>query len=293
MSTLIIGGNSRLSRRIKEKYKIKYTTSRNRNLRDEILFLDLNDTSNFQIPSDVRNCIIVGGPVSYNQSNTSYKSVKRIHEKEIPQLANKLLIRDIFTIYISSNMVLGKDLKDRSESSNPRPNIEYGKMKYICEQEITKRANSINKNNKLAIFRMTKNICPETSPFNNWIIDYGNNKEIYAFSDLYFSPIFYKKAAEAIIKLIELKPSGIFHYSGEKDINYYDFCCELNKILIKKNKKPFKVIATTSIEKGIKLENIGNKTKLDMKSTSNILGIKPLKIESVCDYFVDFLNYDF
>jgi len=289
MSLLIIGGDARLSKRIHENYVIKYSTSRSLDKRNK-LFLDLSDTNSFEIPIDVDKCLIIGGPVSYAQANTSRTTVREIHESQIPLLVKRLLEKNIYTIYVSSNMVLGKDCKDRNEDAIPNPNIEYGKMKYICEKKIYEKAVEVGNVDKLAIFRMTKNISPETSPFLNWIKNYKNDEPIIAFKDLYFSPLFYEKSADALMRLAKLEIPGIFHFSGLRDINYYELCCEVNKVLIKKDKKQMKVIESTSKEQGITLEDIGSKTFLDMKRTSSMLKIKPVKLIEIYDYIISLLD---
>ncbi len=289
MSLLIIGGDSRLSKRIRENYVVKYSTSRNLNKRNK-LFLDLTDINSFEIPVDVDKCLIIGGPVSYAQSNTSRSKVRDIHQFQIPLLVKKLLEKNIFTIYVSSNMVLGKDCKDRSEKATPNPNIEYGKMKYLCEKKIYEKAVEVKNIDKLAIFRMTKNISPETAPFLNWIKNYKNDQPIIAFNDLYFSPLFYEKSADALIRLANLEVPGIFHFSGLKDINYYELCREVNKVLKKKSKKQMKIIESSSKEQGITLEDIGTTTFLEMKRTSSILKIKPVKLNEIYDYIISLLD---
>lgn len=289
MSLLIIGGDSRLSKRIIENYVIKYSTSRSLEKKNK-LFLDLSETNSFEIPKDVDKCLIIGGPVSYAQSNTSNRAVRDIHQFQIPLLVKRLLVENIYTIYVSSNMVLGKDCKDRGEDAKPHPNIEYGKMKYICEKKIYEKAVEVGNIDKLAIFRMTKNISPETTPFSTWIKNYKNETPIVAFKDLYLSPLFYEKSAEALMILANLENPGIFHFSGVKDINYYELCCEVNKVLMKKGKKQLKIIESTSKEQGIILEDIGSTTFLDMKKTSSMLKIKPVNLIEICEYIISLLD---
>ncbi len=289
MSILIIGGDSRLSKRILENYEIKYSTSRSLDQKDK-LFLDLSEINSFEIPKDVDKCLIIGGPVSYAQANRDSKSVRYIHEFQIPLLVKKLLEKNIYTIYVSSNMVLGKYCNDRSEGAKPQPNIEHGKIKYLCEKEIYKKAAEVGNMDKLAIFRITKNISPETSPFSNWIINYKNDESIIAFKDLYLSPISYEKSAEALMRLANLEYSGIFHFSGLNDINYFELCCEVNKVLCETGKKQLKIICSTSREQGVNIEDIGSTTLLDMTKTSSILKINPVSLREICKYIVNLLN---
>lgn len=290
MSILIIGGDARLSKRLIKNFDIKYVTTRRKCKIKNHLFLDLQNVDSFCIPEDVTNCVIIGGPVSYDQSKNEANIVQKIHQISIPNLTLKLLERGIFTIYISSNMVLGKKSLDRSESASPKPNIEYGKMKYLCEKSILDKVGGFEKYDKLAFLRLTKNISPETSPFNNWIKNYHLSKDIYAFNDLFISPINYEESSKVIMKLMISQKSGIFHYSGEKDINYYQLCCELNKILKKKNKNLLKAIGIKSYQMGVKLEDTGEITRLDMEKTSRSLNIKPLKIKEICEYLIFLLE---
>ena len=289
MSILIIGGDSRLSKRILENYEIKYSTSRSLDQKNK-LFLDLSEINSFEIPKDVDKCLIIGGPVSYAEANKNSRSVRYIHEFQIPLLVKKLLEKNIYTIYVSSNMVLGKDCKDRSEEAKPQPNIEHGKIKYICEKEIYKKAIEVGNTDKLAILRITKNISPETTPFLNWIINYKNEEPIIAFKDLYLSPISYEKSAEALMRLANLEYPGIFHFSGLNDINYYELCCEVNKVLLEMGKKELKIICSTSKEQGITLEDIGSTTFLDMPKTSSVLKIKPVGLKEICKYIISLLD---
>ena len=290
MSILIVGGNSRLSSRIISKYEIKYLTTRRECKNPNQIFLDLRDISEFKIPNDVKNCLIIGGPVSYSQSNEGEKFVKDIHEKQIPNLVSRLLKKDIYTVYVSSNMVLGKLCKDRSEKAFPMPNINYGKMKYLCEKMILDKSNQLNKKNKIAILRLTKNISHDTSPFRDWIINYRLSKKIYAFNDLYISPINYESSANVLMKLIELQEPGIFHFSGECDKNYFEICCEINKILESQNRKQLRVVSVKSFEKGINLEDTGNITRLDMKRSTAKLDILPMTINDISKYFITLLD---
>ncbi len=289
MTTLIIGGDSRLSKRLIKTSKIKYSTTRRVSKSKNNLYLDLKNTDSFIIPEDVTNCVIIGGPVSYDQSKNDISIVQKIHQLEIPKLTLKLLQKGIYTIYISSNMVLGKKSLDRAENALPQPNIAYGKMKCLCEKSILDKVGGFYKFNKLAFLRLTKNISPETSPFNNWIENYHLSKDIYAFNDLFMSPICFEESSKVIKKMLALKKSGIFHFSGEKDINYYQFCCEINKILERKNRKILKAVEVKSFERGVNLEDTGKITRLDMRETSRSLNIKPLKIEEICEYFSNLL----
>ena len=283
MSLLLIGSDARLSKRLLNIKHFKYKTSR-RDSSNSNLYLDFINVENFKIPNDVSKCLIIGGPVSYGESKNDKKIVSDIHKNKIPLLIKKLLERNIYTIYVSSNMVIGKEKLDRSEFAIPKPNIEYGKMKHLCERQIISLSNMFC-HKKLAILRLTKHISYETAPFSNWLKRYEQGLQINAFNDLFFAPLTYENTAKIIDKMLDNLSYGIFHYSGEQDINYYDFCKLVNIELSKLGKKKINLKESNSKEMGVKLEDIGKITKLDMTRSTKILKINPLPLQSTINYF--------
>ena len=185
-------------------------------------------------------------------------------------------------------MVFGKKSINRNEFSLPHPNIEYGKIKYFCEKEISSIAVKLNKTKKLSILRLTKNISPDTSPFSNWIMAYKKSEIIYPFEDLFFSPVNFESSAKCIKEILNREESGIFHFSGEEDINYFQFAQELNKELINKNKRSLRIISSLSHERGVKVEDIGEITKLNMNYTTEKIKIRPISIDYICKYLVEY-----
>ena len=93
MSILIVGGDARLSKRLIKNFDIKYLTTRRKCKFKNHLFLDLQNVDSFCIPEDVTKCVIIGGPVSYDQSKFQGNIVQKIHEISIPKLTLKLLER--------------------------------------------------------------------------------------------------------------------------------------------------------------------------------------------------------
>ena len=185
-SVLLIGGDARLSRYIDSRFASTIlTTRRKNNSSSNRLFLDLNDTTCFAIPEGITSCVIVGGPISYEDSEKNYLTSLEVHSKQIPYLVESLFSRNIFTIYISSNMVFGEKSLNRNEYSLTSPDIKYGMLKDICEKALIHTADQLEKSSLLAIARLTKNVSCDTRPFDAWISNYINDEEIIAFDDLF------------------------------------------------------------------------------------------------------------
>jgi dTDP-4-dehydrorhamnose reductase len=282
---LIIGGDARLSKAI---YKLQpnaiVTTRRDNTENSNRLFLDLEDTSEFKIPSGITNCVIAGGPIAYKDGEENYRAAYRIHAIEIPQLVEKMICNNIHVTYISSNMVIGNGSKTRDESTQTSPEMNYGRLKEACERNSLKVAASHDKGNLFCIARLTKNISKETSPFNKWSEMYKQGMPIKVFNDLYFSPISFDASASFIVKIVEHNASGILHYSNERDMNYYEFARELSRYMESCGRTPLNVVETSSTNEGVQLIFNGRNTKLEMKRTVKVLGLQAMTMNEIYEY---------
>ena len=64
-----------------------------------------------------------------------------------------------------------------------------------------------------------------------------------------FFTLSYESTTKVIEIMLKISPYGIFHYSGERDITYYEFCKLVNIRLSKLGKK-INLFKTTSKEMG-------------------------------------------
>tara|TARA_A100001011_G_C14201911_1_gene796033 strand:- start:154 stop:1020 length:867 start_codon:yes stop_codon:yes gene_type:complete len=288
MSILIVGGDSRLSKYlvsdlIKKKYKFIKTSRRNSN---NDIYLNFENVDNFSIPNNINFAVIVGGITSYDECDNKYDYAFKINCVNIPKLISRLLEKDIFIIYISTNTVFKYNLLP-NEKDLPSPAFPYANLKYISEQEISKLAIKQNKIDKLSILRLTKNVCENTSPFNDWIKFIYKKQNFNAFNDLYFAPIRFNDSSKAIIKIIETKSNGIFHLSGEKDLSYADFAIGFLSFL-KINQELCNKIDSRDI--GVKLRYNHNVTALSMKYTTKKLNLEPIKLDKIYNYLKKFIK---
>ena len=288
MKILIVGGDSRLSKYIEDdliKKKYNYCKTSRRNTKNSI-FLDFEKIENFIIPKNITHAIIVGGVTSYDDCDNKYEYAYNINCIKIPKLVNMLLTNNIFTIFISTNTVFKYDTLP-NEDDNPSPAFSYAKLKYISEKKITLISEQQKKINKLSIIRLTKNVCENTSPFNDWIKHINNNHTFNAFNDLYFAPITFNNSSKAVLKIIDTNLSGIFHLSGEKDVSYSEFGKGFLEYLNINNQLCIRI---NSKELGVQLRYNHNVTALSMKYTSKKLNLHPIKLEEIYKYLSKFIK---
>ena len=285
MSILIIGGDSRLSNFLYpllklQGYSVSKTTRKKKIYKDE-LFLDLKDIEYFVIPDSIKWAVILGGVTSYDDCENNFDYAYDINCIKIPFLIKKFIKNNIKTIFISSNVVFKNQKKIPSEYDFHNPGFPYASLKSITEKKLNKIVNSTNSSKLISIVRLTKNVCENTSPFNSWIKKINNNENFLAFEDLYFAPITFLDSSKIILEIIKKNLFGVFHLSGQNDINYSDFAIGLLKYL---NLNTDLCQKKRSYEIGIKLKYNHHITALNMSFTKKLTRIEPVKLDAVFNY---------
>ncbi|NER34654.1 MAG: sugar nucleotide-binding protein [Oscillatoria sp. SIO1A7] len=285
MSTLIVGGDSRLARELtpllqREQKEVFLTTRRNVVLQNNQLFLNLPNTQDFEVPSGTDSVVIAGGVISYDECVNKFDYAYDVNCNAIPKLVEGFLRDNIYVCYISSNVVFKKDFPPK-EDELVCPGFEYAVLKAEAEKKLLNVAAKLGKSRNISILRFTKNVSYDTSPFKNWINSIRSGLKINAFNDLYFAPIRFVDSAMAIKTIIEQKPNGIFHLSGEKDISYYEFALGLFDHLSLSRDL---VVNVSSADVGVNLIYNHPVTALNMNFTSQVLGLKPVSLDTVYDY---------
>ena len=122
-------------------------------------------------------------------------------------------------VHISTDAVFDGSTSYRRETDFPSPLSVYGKTKWNGEQ-------SVMGNNHDAIvarvnfFGQSKN---KTSIFNFFYESLKSGKSVSGFTDVYFTPLYAIDLVNAIMELLNLKGSGLFHVVGSERISKYDF----------------------------------------------------------------------
>ena len=287
MAILIVGGDSKLSKvlvpRLKNSNLQVYRTTRRSIIADDQIFLNFDDITKFRLPKNVTVAVIVGGVTDYGICESNLKYAHFINCVQIPSLVGDLLNNGIYICYISTNTVFTSPDSLPTEYEVHSPSFNYATLKSKAEHQILMQALRVNQSTSLSILRLTKNVDNSTSPFDSWIQALSNGQAITAFVDLFFAPILFSHSAEAIYNVINRKLSGIFHVSGEADISYADFAkglislADLNPNLLKR---------VSYKDVGVSLTYSHPITGLNMKLTSQKLGLQPVPIKNVYKYLV-------
>jgi len=160
--------------------------------------------------------------------------------KDIAEICNKINSK---LIYFSTDAVFdGKSQNNYSENDSPDPVNYYGLSKLNAEKII------LNYSEKNVVLRTAVIYGWHTkSRFTNWIINsLKENKHVDPHVDQFNSPTLVDDLVIAILKIIKLNISGLYHATGKTCINRYDFALLIaDEFNLNKNN----ISPVTSIEK--------------------------------------------
>ena len=199
---------------------------------------------------------------------------RRINVDAVVALARTLHESGSHIIFISSVGVFGDSCELKGTTALPFPANEYGQQKLDAERGL------LALDSRIAVIRPTKIVACATPMILEWIEKLGGGKEIQPFSDFFFCPVSLKFLSHSLAALALLRPSGIFHLSGQSQVSYAEFAKVLAKsmgvdsdIVVPTNSARFKVPAFYTPRQPC----------LSMASTTALLGIQPQSLQSVVD----------
>ncbi len=123
-------------------------------------------------------------------------------------------------VYISTDYVFdGKKDSPYSEADDPNPLNVYGKHKLIAEQAVLK-----NGENVVVRPSVIYGWDPVKLNFVTWALqELKKGKEIEIVDDQYSNPTYANDLAKMILELLENDASGLYHSTGSKCLNRYEF----------------------------------------------------------------------
>ena len=282
MSVLIIGGDSVIGSFLYNDISnntnyIVYKTSRKKiNLNYYTLYLDLikTDIDNWEIPTNIKTIIICAAVARIADCYNDPKNSAFINITSTIKIAKKALKKNIHIIFLSTNQVFDGKKAYQTTNNKVCPITEYGKQKSECEKQLLKLSF-----NKLSIIRLTKVVYSELPLFQDWKKKILLNDNVYAFYDMFFSPLLLSDVSNSIKKCIINEIYGIYHLSGLLDISYFDFAKQVSLFL----KKPLSLIKKDSALKkeNIVIEKYIRYTSLDCSLSTKYLSFYPKDLNEI------------
>lgn len=219
-SALIIGVDSTigsaLKKRLNEEGWLVYGTSRKIHIGKDTFHLDLANASTFCFNQPVDVVFICAGITGIAACEHDVEYSRHINFEAPIVLAKYFLNRNTHVVYLSSNAVFN-GLKPKYKITDPTcPNTIYGKYKEQVEKELLKLSKAVS------IVRLTKVLTDNYYLILQWIDALKNGISIAPHQDVFFSPVPVDIVTYFLKEIAENKLRGIYHLSGDEDVNYGD-----------------------------------------------------------------------
>ena len=190
--------------------------------------------------------------------------------KDITKICNETNSK---LVYFSTDAVFdGKKSQKYSESEVPNPLSFYGKTKLDAEKII------LAENDRNVVLRTTVIYGRQKrSRFTQWVLEnLKNSHTVTAFTDQYNTPTLVDDLSKAIVKILELDLSGLFHASGKTCLNRYEFALKLAEKFQLDKKLVLPILASEKNQTAPRPKN----GCLDATKLENLIGMEFCDIDS-------------
>ena len=268
MKILLIGKESSISvllaSRLKNEGFEVLTTSRRKQQVDSI-HLDLLDIDSFlNKPPEVDIVIILAAISKFKECRDNFVKANIINNEAPVKLSSYYSQCGTKIIFLSTSAVFDGSSPNVFSQQQQNARSEYGKMKALAEQELLKMSGNIS------VLRLSKVMTENKNIFSIWKDQLLNGNIISCFKDQYISPISSNLVCDILTLLINNSKNGIYQFSANSDMSYYEIAIEMSK-LINVNKKNINPVF--AIDNQIEKEEIFRYTSLDSSRISNEFNI--------------------
>ena len=273
----MVGGDSLVGRAVADYlgimgYSVFVTSRRTDRIGPNPLSLDLANCSAFRFqPSTVLICASITN-IAFVEKAPS--DTRKVNVEAVIELARNLHSNGSHIIYISSVGVFGDSSDIISTATIPFPANVYGRQKADAERGL------LSLGARIAVVRPAKIVSCATPMFLEWIQRLHMGIEIKPFSDFCFCPVSLKFLAHSLGQLALLRPTGIFHLSGEAQVSYAEFAIALARSM---GAARALVVPTHSAVLSVPAFYPQHQPCLDMASTTSLVGVKGQSLQSVID----------
>lgn len=252
------------------------TTRRATSLINGSWHLDLLDECSWQTLIDSKPdiaiaCFAISKLDECENDPTSFE----INAVRIPALLNRLAQNGCRPVLLSTNSVFGGERPLCQETDVVAPDLAYSRQKHAAELQVSALRTSH------AIVRITRTISADLPPFDGWLRNLRNGKDIEAFDDFIFAPMTRAFVFAGLLDIALSPHDGLFHLSGA-DVSYHELAQQLAASL----GWPAAVIRTNSVTKGVSLRFRPRYSALGMQRTSQLLSLQPQPVTAVVAHLV-------
>jgi dTDP-4-dehydrorhamnose reductase len=220
---LVVGGDSEIGaaahRSLRSERKAVAATTRRRDrIAPDRPFLDLAaPLQSWQPPPGIRAACLCAAIARLAACASDPQGSARINVAQTVALAEKLVARDVYVLFLSTNQVFDGSVPHTPADAPHAPRSEYGRQKARAEaalQELMGRGAPV------AILRLAKVVSTTMPLIDDWTRKLAAGTPIRAFNDLTLAPTPTGMVCAAISALMEDRAGGIFQLTGPRDVSY-------------------------------------------------------------------------
>jgi dTDP-4-dehydrorhamnose reductase len=220
---LIVGGDSEIGaatyRAIQAQGFAAAATTRRRELVSAGRpFLDLAaEIDLFEPPPQTKGVCICAAIARIAACAADPKGTGFINVDQTLALADKFLARGLHVLFLSTNQVFDGHIPHVAPDAPHSPVSEYGRQKARTETGLRKR---MARGAPAGILRLAKVVSTRMALLDGWIADLSAGRTIGAFCDMTLAPTPTDQVCAAIIALLQDRLSGVFQFTGPRDVSY-------------------------------------------------------------------------
>lgn len=175
-------------------------------------------------------------------------------------------------IHISTDYVFDGKTGNYSETSKPAPLSYYGKSKLAGENALITSGIDFTIIRTMIIYGTGKNLRPN---FAVWLINMlSENNQVKIVDDQFGMPTMVDDLGWALVKIVDLNKSGIYHVCGSEYCSRFEFAVKLAEVF-KLNENLIMPVKTGDLNQAA--ERPMNSSFILLKAETD-LGIKPLNV---------------
>lgn len=234
MRVLVVGSTGTIGKQLsidlrKNGFEVS-TTSRNKILDRDSIYLDLVDISTF---ADAIKKKKVFDAAVLCAAVTSLQDCKR--EPEVSSLINinsQVALAETLLqngteriVFLSSNQVFAGKSVSADKITKYSPKTEYGRQKATAETELLKLGQAVR------VIRLTKVLSEDNSLLKDWVSKLKLGQQIKAFVNVMVSPVTLDDTVRVIADVIESENELVMQFSATDEISYFDMARFVAKFL--------------------------------------------------------------
>ncbi|WP_185976585.1 sugar nucleotide-binding protein [Catenovulum sediminis] len=209
------------------------------------------------------SAILLSAITPQNSRAVNVEKVNFVNNVMTVKLIEKLDTLDIFPIFVSTNLVFGRNTYQVPFDALYSPQSLYAENKVYVESYLREQKQNF------AIVRLSKVISKDFPLFLKWASAICSGQDVEAYYDHYFCPILLDDVSRVLIEIAKTKQTGVYQLSGMADVTYYDVAKIIHKNLGRRDGRILPVSASYDGQIPTRYSSLLNRLPPSLSITSN------------------------